>query len=42
VEENTAAADLVLTPADLDAIAAILPTGGFGGRYAEASLPTWV
>ncbi|MFI6736793.1 aldo/keto reductase [Nonomuraea sp. NPDC050451] len=42
VEENTAAAGLVLTPADLDAIATILPTGGFGGRYAEASLPTWV
>ncbi|HEU5029656.1 MAG TPA: aldo/keto reductase [Spirillospora sp.] len=42
VEENTAAADLVLTDADLDAIAAILPTGGFGARYAEHSLPTWV
>ncbi|MGI5330424.1 aldo/keto reductase [Actinomadura nitritigenes] len=42
VEENTTAADLALTDADLDAIAAILPTGGFGARYAEHALPTWV
>lgn len=42
VEENTAAADLTLTEADLNAIADILPTGGFGARYAEGSLPTWV
>ncbi|MFG2244242.1 aldo/keto reductase [Spirillospora sp. NPDC048823] len=42
VEENTAAAELTLSEADLDAIAAILPTGGYGARYAEGSLPTWV
>ncbi|MEU8800028.1 aldo/keto reductase [Spirillospora sp. NPDC048819] len=42
VEENTAAAELTLTESDLDAIAAILPTGGFGARYADGSLPTWV
>ncbi|WP_433135917.1 aldo/keto reductase [Actinomadura nitritigenes] len=42
VEENTTAADLALTGDDLDAIAQILPTGGFGARYAESALPTWV
>lgn len=42
VEENNAAADLTLTQDDLDAIAQILPTGGFGARYAEKSLPTWI
>ncbi|MEU5988631.1 aldo/keto reductase [Spirillospora sp. NPDC047418] len=42
VEENTAAADLTLTGADLDAIAEILPTGGHGARYAEQALPTWI
>ncbi|MFG2088254.1 aldo/keto reductase [Spirillospora sp. NPDC048824] len=42
VEENTAAAELTLSEADLDAIAAILPTGGYGARYAEGSLPTWL
>ncbi len=41
VEENIAAADLALTPADLDAVAEILPTGGFGARYADAALPVW-
>ena len=41
VEENTAAADLTLTEADLAAIHEILPTGGFGARYAEHSMPTW-
>ncbi|GAA0937779.1 aldo/keto reductase [Actinocorallia libanotica] len=40
VAENTAAADLSLTPADLDAITRILPDGGFGARYAR--LPTWI
>ncbi|MDX6742177.1 aldo/keto reductase [Actinocorallia sp. A-T 12471] len=40
MEENAAAADLVLTPADLDAIAAILPHGGFGARYAQ--VPDWI
>ncbi|ROO88127.1 aryl-alcohol dehydrogenase-like predicted oxidoreductase [Actinocorallia herbida] len=41
MEENAAAADLALTKADLDAIAEILPTGGFGARYARG-LPTWI
>ncbi len=41
VEENVAAADLVLTDADLARINEILPTGGFGARYNEATLPTW-
>ncbi|MGP3920531.1 aldo/keto reductase [Nonomuraea sp. 10N515B] len=42
MEENAAAADLSLARADLDAIADILPTGGFGARYVEHALPTWV
>lgn len=42
VEENNAAADLTLTAADLEAIAQILPTGGFGARYAGGGVPTWV
>ncbi|MFA1548623.1 aldo/keto reductase [Actinomadura chokoriensis] len=42
VEENTAAADLVITEADLETISRILPTGGFGARYLEHALPTWV
>ncbi|GIF20455.1 aryl-alcohol dehydrogenase-like predicted oxidoreductase [Actinoplanes tereljensis] len=42
VEENIGAADLKLTDADLAAIAEILPTGGFGARYAGGSMPTWV
>jgi aryl-alcohol dehydrogenase-like predicted oxidoreductase len=41
VEENVGAADLQLTAADLERISAILPTGGFGARYAEGRLPTW-
>ena len=41
VEENNAAADLALSAADLAAITQILPTGGFGARYAEQSLPVW-
>ncbi|WP_043630870.1 aldo/keto reductase [Nonomuraea candida] len=40
--ENAAAADLTLTKADLDAVAEILPAGGFGARYAEQALPTWI
>ncbi len=40
MQENAAAADLALTPADLDAIDRILPNGGFGVRYAQ--VPTWV
>ncbi|MCF6475276.1 aldo/keto reductase [Nonomuraea sp. MG754425] len=39
VAENAGADDLVLTAADLEAIAQILPTGGFGARY--ATLPVW-
>lgn len=42
IEENAGAADLTLTEADLAAIAEILPHGGFGARYAEEHLPTWV
>ncbi|GAB2828438.1 aldo/keto reductase [Actinocorallia aurea] len=42
MEENAGAADLALTKADLDAIAEILPTGGFGARYAPQALPTWI
>lgn len=41
VEENTAAADVVLTDADLAQITEILPTGGFGARYAR-QLPEWI
>ncbi|MDT0341574.1 aldo/keto reductase [Streptomyces litchfieldiae] len=40
-EENAAAADVTLTEAELAAIHDILPTGGFGARYAGQSLPTW-
>ncbi|MFF8772195.1 aldo/keto reductase [Kitasatospora sp. NPDC015120] len=40
IEENAGAADITLTPADLAAIREILPTGGFGARYAE--VPTWI
>ncbi|WP_335987635.1 aldo/keto reductase [Glycomyces sp. MUSA5-2] len=40
IEENTAAADVELTDADLAAIKEILPTGGFGARYAQ--VPEWV
>ncbi|WP_250035063.1 aldo/keto reductase [Paractinoplanes maris] len=42
VEENVAAVDLKLTPADLAAIAEILPSGGVGARYAGGMTPTWV
>jgi aryl-alcohol dehydrogenase-like predicted oxidoreductase len=41
VAENVGAADLVLTAADLARIQEILPTGGFGARYAAAMMPTW-
>ncbi|WP_112141087.1 aldo/keto reductase [Glycomyces dulcitolivorans] len=40
VEENIGAADVQLTDADLAQIKEILPTGGFGARYAD--LPEWV
>ena len=39
VVENAGAAGVVLTPADLDTIRQILPTGGFGSRYPEAFMP---
>ncbi|AWS44319.1 aldo/keto reductase [Streptosporangium sp. 'caverna'] len=41
LEENVAATGLTLDDADLKLIAEILPSGGFGARYAEAHLPTW-
>ncbi len=40
VEENIGAADLTLTTTDLDRISEILPTGGFGARYAQG-VPAW-
>ncbi|MFI9569572.1 aldo/keto reductase [Streptomyces rishiriensis] len=42
MEENAHAADVTLTEADLAAIHEILPTGGFGARYAEEHTPNWV
>ncbi|MFJ4841475.1 aldo/keto reductase [Streptomyces sp. NPDC088746] len=42
IEENAGAADLTLTDADLKAIAEILPLGGFGARYADGHVPTWI
>ncbi|MES5824305.1 aldo/keto reductase [Streptomyces sp. RG80] len=42
IEENTGAADVVLTETDLAAIDAILPQGGFGARYAQEHLPSWI
>ncbi|MET9386674.1 aldo/keto reductase [Streptomyces sp. NPDC002928] len=39
-EENTRAADITLSEADLAAIDEILPRGGFGARYAQ--MPTWI
>lgn len=41
VAENVAAADLVLSTDDLARIKEILPTGGFGARYAEGRIPVW-
>jgi aryl-alcohol dehydrogenase-like predicted oxidoreductase len=42
LEENIAAADLVLSADDLARIKQILPEGGFGARYAGNSVPQWV
>jgi len=42
MQENALAAGVALTPADLAAIREILPAGGFGARYAEGQLPSWV
>jgi aryl-alcohol dehydrogenase-like predicted oxidoreductase len=41
LEENLGAVDFVLTDADLAKIAEILPTGGFGARYAGGMTPVW-
>lgn len=41
VEENVGAVDLTLTDSDLARIAEILPTGGFGARYADGMAPVW-
>lgn len=41
VEENIGAAELRLTTDDLVRIKEILPTGGFGARYAEGMNPNW-
>ncbi len=41
VEENTGAADVELTQADLDAITEILPEGAYGSRYPEGAMPNW-
>jgi aryl-alcohol dehydrogenase-like predicted oxidoreductase len=40
--ENVGAADVALTPDDLERVHAAFPDGAFGARYAEASLPNWV
>ncbi|MFF4276449.1 aldo/keto reductase [Streptomyces sp. NPDC001536] len=42
IEENAGAADVALTEADLAAIDEILPHGGFGARYTQEHLPSWV
>lgn len=42
IEENAGAADVTLTGAELAAIDEILPHGGFGARYAEGHVPTWI
>ncbi|MFV2197705.1 aldo/keto reductase [Nocardiopsis sp. LOL_012] len=42
VEENARAAEVTLTEADLAAIDEILPEGGFGDRYPQRSMPSWV
>jgi aryl-alcohol dehydrogenase-like predicted oxidoreductase len=41
VEENVGAAELSLTSDDMTRIATILPTGGFGARYAGGMTPEW-
>jgi aryl-alcohol dehydrogenase-like predicted oxidoreductase len=41
LEENLGAAELELTPADLERILAILPHGSFGERYPASMLPSW-
>jgi aryl-alcohol dehydrogenase-like predicted oxidoreductase len=41
LEENLGAAELELTPADLERIHSILPHGSFGERYPASMLPSW-
>lgn len=41
LEENVGAADLELSDETLDAIAKILPKGGYGARYIDALMPEW-
>ncbi|RFA08183.1 aldo/keto reductase [Subtercola boreus] len=41
VAENAAAAALTLTDSQLERIADILPTGGYGARYTPENMPTW-
>ncbi|WP_405620674.1 aldo/keto reductase [Streptomyces sp. NBC_01508] len=41
VAENTAAAYVTLSPADLARVQEILPRGAAGSRYPEAIMPTW-
>jgi len=41
IEENVGAADFALDQADLARITEILPTGGFGARYAGDFTPIW-
>jgi aryl-alcohol dehydrogenase-like predicted oxidoreductase len=42
LEENLGASKVVLSQNDLARIREILPTGGFGARYSESMLPTWI
>ncbi|MFI5800615.1 aldo/keto reductase [Streptomyces sp. NPDC051677] len=42
VEENSGAAEVTLTEADLTAIDRILPRGGFGARYPDFATPDWI
>jgi len=41
VVENAAAAEVRLTAAQLERVAAILPAGGFGARYTPENMPSW-
>jgi aryl-alcohol dehydrogenase-like predicted oxidoreductase len=39
--ENVAAAEVTLSPADLDRVHEILPDGSFGSRYPVEHMPQW-
>ncbi len=41
LEENVAAVDVTLSPADLDRVHHILPNGSFGSRYPAIIMPKW-